>query len=36
MTKNIPDYIQAAVSSERRPNRDTARDEGQRVTPDLI
>ena len=30
MTTNIPEYIQVAVSSERRPERDTARDEGRR------
>jgi predicted methyltransferase len=30
MTSNIPEYIQAAVSSERRPERDTARDAGRR------
>jgi predicted methyltransferase len=30
MTTNFPEYIQAAVSSERRPERDTARDEGRR------
>lgn len=30
MTTNIPDYIQAAVASERRPERDTSRDEGRR------
>ena len=30
MTTNIPEYIQAAVSSDRRPDRDTDRDEGRR------
>ena len=30
MTMNIPDYIQNAVASDRRPERDTARDEGRR------
>ena len=30
MTTNIPEYIQAAVSSETRPDRDTDRDEGRR------
>lgn len=30
MTKTIPDYIKAAVASERRPERDTARDEGRK------
>lgn len=30
MTMNIPDYIRAAVASDRRPERDTARDEGRK------
>lgn len=30
MTTNIPDYIRSAVSSDKRPDRDTARDEGRR------
>ena len=30
MTTTIPDYVQAAVASERRPERDTARDEGRK------
>lgn len=30
MTTHIPDYIRSAVSSERRPDRDTDRDEGRR------
>ena len=31
----VPDYIQAAVASARRPDRDTARDEGRRPAETL-